>query len=181
MDEDLKKKINDRVQHSITMRMKLAEREESEVHRIISLANTLLGTLGVVAGFGFTAFSYIKNTPIFFLGESLMLGSIFYLAFMIKRQLVDTAIATSNLSYDFQDDTANIKKALLGNNVQELKKFGNDFDDSVKDFSIKPRVIRAKYADKIFNETFVVALLGIFCILISFLNPCLLFKYLLIL
>ncbi len=168
LDKEQIENLKGRVQLSISMREKLLEREDLEVERITSFANTLMGSLGIIAGFGFTAFQYIQILDCFLLGETLIIGAIFYLGFKVKYHLVGTATATSNLIYDYQDDAAKIKKAILENDHDTMIKCGKEFIDSVNNVDIKVRVIRAKAINTILNITFVLASLGLVLILSSF-------------
>ena len=160
------------MQLDISMREKLIEREEKEIERIISFSNTLIGILGVIAGFGFTAFQYVQTLTFFLVGESLIVGTIFYLGFKIKYQLVGTATVTSNEIYDYQDDAAKIKKAMLANDYQLMIKMGDEFVDWVNNTDLKPRSVRAKVIDKILNVTFFITFVGLLLILLSFIPFC---------
>jgi len=52
----------------------------------IGFATTVLGVIGLIAGFGFTAFGYIQCLWLFFLGEGLLLGALFYGLFWAQRK-----------------------------------------------------------------------------------------------
>ena len=43
----------------------------------VGFVSSVLGIVGVIAGFGFTAFSSIQNKPLFFLSEFILVGGIF--------------------------------------------------------------------------------------------------------
>ncbi len=172
MNEEQIKNLTNRAQFSIAIREKLAERENSEVQQVISLANTLMGILGLIAGFGFTAFQFIENLELFLFGELLMIGSILYLAFSLKHSLVNSTISTSNLIYDYQDDAAKIKKAILEKEEEAMKKYADEFVGLVNDTEIKPRIIRVKFIDSILNYVFIAAFVGLALILVSFINFC---------
>jgi len=44
----------------------------------VGFAATVTGTIGIIAGFGFTAFGYIQSMPLFFVGEGVLLYSILH-------------------------------------------------------------------------------------------------------
>lgn len=47
------------------------------LYEIFGSSKTLVQTIGVVAGFGFTGLGYVKELPLFIIGEFFMLGAIF--------------------------------------------------------------------------------------------------------
>lgn len=172
MEKESQKNILDRFKFTLLAREKLIEREDTEIERIISFANTLMGTIGIIAGFGFTAFDYIQTLNFFLFGEFLMVISIFYLGFKVKYHLVNTAISTSNSIYDFQDDAAKIKEIILNNDEESMNKKNKEFSDSINNSEIKPRIIRATPINSILNTTFFLSIIGLLFILISFTNLC---------
>jgi hypothetical protein len=44
----------------------------------VGFAATVIGTIGIIAGFGFTAFGYIQSRLLFFVGEGILLYSILH-------------------------------------------------------------------------------------------------------
>ncbi|MBI2024771.1 MAG: hypothetical protein HYT03_01600 [Candidatus Harrisonbacteria bacterium] len=52
----------------------------------IGFAATVIGAVGLIAGFGFTAFGYVQSVPLFFVGEILLLGSLFYGLFWTQQK-----------------------------------------------------------------------------------------------
>jgi len=44
----------------------------------VGFAATVISTIGIIAGFGFTAFGYIESKPLFFIGEGILLYSILH-------------------------------------------------------------------------------------------------------
>ena len=56
----------------------LGSRQLDIYFKSIGFATTVLGAIGIIAGFGFTAFGYIQCLWLFFLGELLLLGALFY-------------------------------------------------------------------------------------------------------
>ncbi len=51
----------------------------------IGLATTVIGVIGLIAGFGFTALGYVQSLWFFFVGEGLLLGAIFYGLFWTQK------------------------------------------------------------------------------------------------
>lgn len=172
MDKNILETLRARGNHSVEMRQALIAQEDKQIRDIIVFATALMSILGVVAGFGFTALQFVQTPFIFFLGETLMLGSIFYLGFKLKGILVDWTIPTTNLIHDFADDSAKIKKAFLEKNDEEMERLANEFQAAVQDTSTPARVFRGKTVDQILTHSFLVALLGISLVLISFTSIC---------
>jgi hypothetical protein len=160
--------LKTRGEHSVTMRRFLIEQEGKQIKELITFAIALMSIFGIMAGLGFTAFQYIKVAPLFFIGEFLVIGSIFYLGFRIKNLLVSWATETSNQIFDYANDAAKIKEAVLKQDAEAKKKLASEFEEAVKDTSTGPRTIRAQAVDAILQKTFWIALIGIVCVLISF-------------
>jgi hypothetical protein len=51
----------------------------------IGFATTVIATIGLIAGFGFTALGYVDSPCFFFIGEALLIGGIFYGLFWIQQ------------------------------------------------------------------------------------------------
>ena len=51
----------------------------------IGFVTTVISIIGIVAGFGFTAFEYIQSLPLFFVGEGLLFGMLFYGLFWVQK------------------------------------------------------------------------------------------------
>ncbi len=51
----------------------------------IGFATTVIGAIGLIAGFGFTALGYVQSLWLFFIGEGLLLGAIFYGLFWTQK------------------------------------------------------------------------------------------------
>ncbi len=45
-------------------------------YKSLNLTTTVISVVGIIAGFGFTAFSFIESKPLFFIGEGLLVYSI---------------------------------------------------------------------------------------------------------
>ncbi len=52
----------------------------------IGFATTVIGAVGLIAGFGFTAFGYVQSVFLFFVGEALLLSSLFYGLFWTQQK-----------------------------------------------------------------------------------------------
>jgi len=157
-----------RGQHSVAMRRFLIEQEGRQTRELITFAVALMSILGIMAGFGFTAFQYIKISALFFIGEFVVIGSIFYVGFRIKDLLVDWATQTSNQIFDYATDAAKTKESILNGDEESKEQLAREFENAVKDTSPAPRIIHAQTINSILIKTFSAGLIGIVCILISF-------------
>ena len=54
--------------------------------RSIGFVTTVLGAIGIIAGFGFTAYGYVESLFLFFLGEALLLSSLFVGVFWTQEK-----------------------------------------------------------------------------------------------
>lgn len=52
----------------------------------IGFATTVVGVVGLIAGFGFTALDHVQSIPLFFVGEALLIGGLFYGLFWIQQK-----------------------------------------------------------------------------------------------
>ena len=155
-------------QFTVTMRERLIEQEKEERQAIFTFIFTLSSILVIIAGFGFTAFQFIKIKPAFFLGEFLVMGALFYLGYKTKQWLVNSASETSNKIYDLEVEASEIKEVMLKNDEVKAKEIGKVFLDKVSDTKANPRIIPAKIIDAPLTNAFWVAMVGIIFILLSF-------------
>lgn len=168
MNDNEMKDLKARGDHSVKMRVHFIEQEDKQIRDIITFAIALMSILGVMAGLGFTAFQYVLTPALFFLGEFLILGSIFYIGFKVKRLLVSWASQTSKVINDFAEDSRKIKEAIINGKHEEMKKMSREFRDLVNDTTPGKPLNRAVSIDQILDITFYFALAGIFCIFMSF-------------
>lgn len=52
----------------------------------LGFATTIVGTIGLVAGFGFTAFDHVQSTLLFFTGEGFLISAILYDLFWVQEK-----------------------------------------------------------------------------------------------
>ncbi|HVW82582.1 MAG TPA: hypothetical protein VHC68_01390 [Candidatus Paceibacterota bacterium] len=52
----------------------------------IGFATTVIGVVGLIAGFGFTALDHVESMALFFFGEVLLLGGLFYGLFWTQQK-----------------------------------------------------------------------------------------------
>lgn len=52
----------------------------------IGFATTVVGVLGLIAGFGFTALNFVKNVPLFIAGEALLFAGLFYGLWWVQQK-----------------------------------------------------------------------------------------------
>jgi hypothetical protein len=161
-------KLRAQGQFTVKMRQILIEQEDKQIKELINFALALMSIFGLIAGFGFTAFSYIKLYFLFFFGEVIIIGSVFYLGLSVKKLLVGWATDTSNRIYNIAEDAAKIKKAILEKDEDKIKEITGQFEHDVKDTSPQTRIIRANIVDVILRRTFWAGLVGIVFILFSF-------------
>jgi hypothetical protein len=64
----------------------LGDKQLDIYFKSIGFATTVIGAIGLIAGFGFTAFGYVQSVLLFFIGESLLLGALFYGLFWTQRK-----------------------------------------------------------------------------------------------
>lgn len=59
--------------------------QKTLLYKILNSTTQLIQVIGVVAGFGFTGLGYVKNSPLFFVGESLFFVAIFIGLFWTQK------------------------------------------------------------------------------------------------
>lgn len=170
--EEILKQLKDKGQFTISVRQHLISQENGQIKELINFAIALMSVFGVMAGLGFTAFQYINLKSIFFVGEFMVIGSLFYLGFKIKDFLADSAISTSNDIYKYEDEAREIKAAIIEKDEVKMKKMAAEFMESVSSTSPNPRVVRAVIIRDILQNSFIFALFGIILILLSFTCLC---------
>ena len=166
------KNVMDRISFSISMREKLIDDERERIKTLVTFGINLMGIYGVIAGFGFSAFQHINYHVLFFTGEVLTIGSIFYLGIKIKTVLVKELERISQDVCGFEQDTASVKAALIKKDGNEIFKLGKEFGESISNTKTNPIIERFKPLDQMITVAFWVAAVGILFILISFLKIC---------
>ncbi|XKT74606.1 MAG: hypothetical protein ACJKTH_00750 [Patescibacteria group bacterium UBA2163] len=90
----------------------------------IGFATTVIGVIGLIAGFGFTALDFVKTMSLFMAGEVLLLGGLFYGLWWVqqKYQAEFNDIEAERKKYSDFYNTRNEKFLILYNNWLETKK-----------------------------------------------------------
>ena len=169
MNSNNLEKIKEYLGLILDLRKIFLERYREEIRDLTQYATALMSVLGLIAGFGFTAFKYIFCLKLFLLGEVLVIFSIIYLILKTKDILANQPIDTENQINNSVSKAREIKKALIDNNESEIIKLGNEFNDSVFDISSNvPEMRTAKDISGDLSVAIWVALSGIILILSSF-------------
>lgn len=111
----------------------------------IGFTTVVIGTAGLIAGFGFTAISEIQSEFLFFTGEALLLSSIFYGLFWIQNiyqgefRSIEDEMKRLRKFYDERNEKYMIlynewmsKKSITKNNLKKLQEFENGSIDLFK-------------------------------------------------
>lgn len=159
-----------RGQFTVQMRQVLIGQEDKQVKELINFSLALMSIFGLIAGFGFTAFQYIRSEALFFLGEIIIISAVFYLGLTVKHLLVGWAVGTSNQIYDLEAESAEIKTAWNNKDEEKMRSMGQEFVDQAASPTTSPRVIRAKIINIYLNRSIWAALIGVVFILLSFIS-----------
>src|ERR1700733_13092782 len=170
MESEDVENLKARGEFTVQMRQILIGQEDKQVKELINFSLALMSIFGLIAGFGFTAFQYIKFQSLFFLGEIVIIGAVFYLGLTVKHLLVGWAVGTSNEVYNYEAEAAEIKTAWNSKDTDKMKKMGKEFVDQAASPTTSPRVIRANIIDIHLNRSIWAALIGVVFILISFVS-----------
>jgi len=66
--------------------MRAHSKDEKDLfYKLVEFTYNLTITVGVIAGFGFAGFGYVRNVPSFMIGEILLIGSIVYTVVQVKN------------------------------------------------------------------------------------------------
>jgi hypothetical protein len=144
------------------------ENYRKEFSRLLKYGETLMATLAIIAGFGFTAFEFIKDLVLFFGGETFVVFAILYLIYKTKSYLEGQILSTEQWINTNFSKTPAIKKALLENDQTNIEKFSKEFNDSLIDTSEAYPLQTSKDASKALNTAFICGIIGIGIIFISF-------------
>lgn len=80
-DEFYKKQGSDFFQHETIALKAHGDDQKKLIYEVFGSSKTLVQTIGVVAGFGFTGLGYVKNLPLFLVGEFSFFITIFYILY----------------------------------------------------------------------------------------------------
>lgn len=152
------------------IRKQFLENYREEFSQLIQYVQVLMGTLGVLAGFGFTAFQFIHSLILFFTGEALVVLSIFYLIYKTQIYITGQPISTENWLNKSVGKIKEIKTAILANNETDLKRLADEFAGDVNDVSQElPPFEASKIISSSIKSAFWIGIVGICLIFLSFL------------
>ena len=157
------------------------------IYEVFGSSKTLVQTIGVVAGFGFTGLGYVKNLPLFLTGEFFLFFTIFYGLYWgqkaYKTNLENSTTEVARVKKLFADRYSVFKKiynkALLdiqnGNeisipksDISDLQKQGNDL---MEKFAIQDDSKNKNVGDP-FGWLMILFAIGGVCLLFSFVRFC---------
>jgi hypothetical protein len=157
------------------------------LYEIFGSSKTLVQTIGVVAGFGFTGLAYVKELPLFIIGEFFMLGAIFagllWTQTTYRTNLNSSLNQTAGLKKLFADRFSFFKKiydkammdiaagkeiSISKSQMVELQKQNNQLLEKFTSESDKSGV---SFSDP-FGWLMLFFAIGGSFLLISFVNPC---------
>lgn len=110
------------------------EKELKLIDDTLSFGYKIIQTIGIVAGFGFTALGSVKTTGFFVLGEALFVTSIIYGVYQIKRiyatNLQAIQESSNQKSKVFQEKSQFFEEVIAGA-VEERKMNAADFQQKL--------------------------------------------------
>ena len=151
----------------------LIERGNTLEKQSIELFTTFLTSIGVIAGFGFTALGNVTNIRIFFLAESLLLFLIIYGLFILlrynkarKKQLNDE----KDYNEELLSPRLNLYKDFLTLEIPKKELYEKLNQDDRRIFNLKPNSSNLLELDKHLIFALVILIIGIIFLLASFYN-----------
>lgn len=153
---------------TVEVREKLLENYWKEIPHFYQHSQVLMSILGLIAGFGFTAYQYIKSPFMFFLGETFVVGSVFYLLYNLKLHIAGQPISTEKIINDYQEKARKIKESILLKNEKDIELLSKEFDDNVNDTSVFIPIENAKNLNISLENSFWFSIVGIILIFLSF-------------
>lgn len=168
MNEQPKTPILEYLNLTINLRETLLQKVQNEINEVIRFIISLMGTLGIIAGFGFTAFQYIESPFLFFIGEVLVVGTILYLGFNTKNTLVELAIDTQDHVNHWVQKATEVRKALVDRNEPEINQLEKEFSENLDDSTLPKKYIGAEVVGRYLNLSMWFGAIGTFLIIASF-------------
>lgn len=74
------------------------KQEQKYIDELLTFSYKIVQTIGIVAGFGFTAVGFVNSIILFVMGEALLIGSIVYGIFNLKKIYTKTLSTLKNSS-----------------------------------------------------------------------------------
>ena len=157
------------------------------IYEVFGSSKTLVQTIGVVAGFGFTGLGYVKNLPLFLTGEFFLFFTIFYGLYW-GQKAYKTNLESSNAEvirvkklfadrysvfkkiYDkaLSDITNGNEISSPKSDISDLQKQGNDL---MEKFAIQNESKGKNIGDP-FGWLMILFAVGGICLLLSFVRFC---------
>jgi uncharacterized membrane protein len=155
-------------QFIISLREKFLKNHREEYQISVNYIISLLGVLGLIAGFGFTAFSSVISMKLFFFGECFVVGSILFLMLNTKNRLLGQFNDTEKRINQSVRETREIKKAIIDKDFSKLSKINSEFDANVNDVSEVSELKIAENIDSHLSLAISASTAGIILIFLSF-------------
>ena len=151
------------------LREQFLKNYREEFAQLVKYGETLMGTLAVIAGFGFTAFQFINSLILFFTGEILVVFSILYLIYNIRVYIAGQSIETETWLNNSVRKMRDIKKSIIEDSQTDLKRLADEFRDDVNDISKEvPLFVVSKNISNNLQNSFWIGTVGIGLIFTSF-------------
>ncbi|MEN9551969.1 MAG: hypothetical protein RI935_346 [Candidatus Parcubacteria bacterium] len=160
--------ITEYIKLTITIREKLGENYSKEMSQLFQYTQSLMGVLGLIAGFGFTAFQFIESYILFFVGELLVVGSVLYLVYKVKIYTAAQPIKTEEYLNKYHDKAREIKSAILSDDKDAISALSEEIKKEVNDTSEIPKLKIAKIISDSLKKSFWFSSVGIILIFASF-------------
>jgi hypothetical protein len=151
----------------------LIERGNTLEKQSIELFTTFLTSIGIIAGFGFTALGNVTNIRFFFLAESLLLFLIIYGLFILlrynkarKKQLNDE----KDYNEALLSPRLNLYKKFLTLEISKKELYEKLNEDDKRIFNLTPNPSNLLELDKHFIFALIILIIGVVLLLTSFIN-----------
>lgn len=140
----------------------------------IGFTTSVTSVIGIIAGFGFTAFGYIQSTFLFFIGEGLLFAALFY-GLLWAQKIYGGEFSSLNADFKkFRDffDKRNQKflelfNSALKNHIISEKKF-RELNETDKD-SINLFIVGEEEIPQVYSKTtYFLGIFGTFILFSSF-------------
>ena len=166
--ENKKSLISQYLGLSIDLRREFLKKGQNEISEVIRFMISLMGTLGLIAGLGFTAYQYILNYLLFFIGEIVIVGTIIYLGYKTKTTLISYAVDTEGYVNYWVNKATEIRKAMIEKDLFKIENLEKELNESMTDTSTPPKFVGATVVQKYLDNALIYSSIGIFIILVSF-------------
>ena len=167
MISELEKAI-EKGQFMLSLRDNFLKNHREEYQISVQYIVSIMSVLGLIAGFGFTAFSSVLSLKLFFFGEMLVVGSILYLILNTKNRLIGQFYDTEKRVNQLIGEIRELKRAILDKNLEKLNRMNSEFSESVNDTSEIPKLAIAENIDHHLSLIIASSSVGIVFIFFSF-------------